>query len=61
MGIIQSLKCKCQKFQLLRLFQILHMFQKPDEKFKLEKIIDMAICLKMNQQVIDNMDENVIR
>ena len=37
------------------------MLQKPGEKFKLEKIIDMAICLKMIQQSIDNMDENVIR
>jgi hypothetical protein len=33
------------------------MLQKPGEKFKLEKIIDMAKCLKMIQQAIDNMDE----
>jgi hypothetical protein len=37
------------------------MLQKPGEKLKLEKIIDMAVCLKMIQQAIDNRDENVIR
>ena len=37
------------------------MHQNPSEKFNLEKIIDMAICLQMIQQAIDNMDENVTR
>jgi DDE superfamily endonuclease len=63
MGIIQSFKCKFPKFQSLRLFQIFynHMLQKSGEKFKLEKIVDMAICLIMIQQAIDNVDENIIR
>jgi hypothetical protein len=37
------------------------MLQKTGEKFKLEKIIDMAICLKMMQKAIDTFDENVIK
>jgi DDE superfamily endonuclease/Tc5 transposase DNA-binding domain len=63
MGIIRSFKCKFRKFQLLRLFDVLdtHVLQKPNEIFKIEKTIDMAICLRMIQQAINNMDENVIR
>jgi hypothetical protein len=38
-------------------FRITTCFKNP-VKFKLEKSFDIAICLKMFQQAIDNMDEN---
>ena len=64
MGIIRSFKCKFRKVQLLTVFDLLdhHMISKPaDEKFKIEKVIDMKFCLDVLQRSVKDMDENVIR